>query len=61
VAQFGTARLQRVQKGQTGAQVFCTVAGRAFCVYAVLGAAGRAGRLAPEVNAVLAATEVEPR
>ena len=60
-AQFGPARLQRVQKGQAGAQAFCTVAGRAFCVYAVVGAAGRAAALAPEVNAVLAATEVEPR
>ncbi len=59
--QFGPARLQRVQKGQAGAQVFCTVAGRAFCVYAVLGASGRAAALAPEVNAVLAATVVEPR
>jgi hypothetical protein len=58
--QFGAARLQRVQKGQAGAQVFCTVAGRAFCVYAVVGAAGRAAALAPEVNAVLAATAVEP-
>jgi hypothetical protein len=60
-AQFGAARLQRIQKGQAGAQVFCTVAGRAFCVYAVVGAAGQAGALAPEVNAVLAATEVAPR
>lgn len=59
--QFGAARLQRVQKGQAGAQVFCTVGGRAFCIYAVLGAAGRVARLGPEVNAVLAATEVEPR
>jgi hypothetical protein len=59
--QFGANRLQRVQKGQAGAQVFCTVAGRAFCIYAVVGATGRAARLAPEVNAVLVATEVEPR
>lgn len=61
VSQFGAARLQRVQKGQAGAQVFCTVAGRAFCVYAVVGASGRAASLAPEVNAVLAGTEVEGR
>ncbi len=61
VGQFGPARLQRVQKGQAGAQVFCTVGGRAFCVYAVVGASGRAAALAREVNAVLAATEVEPR
>lgn len=56
--QFGAARLQRVQKGQAGAQVFCTVSGRAFCVYAVVGAASRAAALAREANAVLAATEV---
>ena len=59
-SQFGPAKLQRIQKGQAGAQVFCTVAGRAFCVYAVVGSAGRTASLAPEVNAVLAATEVEP-
>ncbi len=61
VPQFGPARLQRVQKGQAGAQAFCTVGGRAFCVYAVVGASGRAAALAAEVNGVLAATEVEPR
>lgn len=61
VGQFGPNRLQRVQRGQAGAQVFCTVGGRAFSVYAVVGSAARAARLAPEVNAVLAATEVEPR
>ena len=60
-AQFGAARLQRVQKGQAGAQVFCTVAGRAFCVYAVVGAAGRASSLTPEINAVLGGTQVDPR
>ena len=60
-SQFGATRLQRVQKGQAGAQVFCTVGGRAFSVYAVVGSAARAARLAPEVNAVLAATEVQPR
>jgi hypothetical protein len=59
--QFGSNRLQRVQKGQAGAQVFCTVGGRAFCVYAVLGSSGRVASLAPEVNAVLAATEVARR
>jgi hypothetical protein len=59
--QFATTRLQRIQKGQAGAQVFCTVGGRAFSVYAVLGGAGRARALVPEVNAVLAATAVEPR
>jgi len=58
---FGPARLQRVHKGQAGAQVFCTVAGRAFCVYAVVGASGRTASLVPEVNGVLAATSVEPR
>ncbi len=60
IGQFGPNRLQRVQKGQAGAQVFCTVAGRAFCVYAVVGASGRAASLAAEVNEVLAATEVDP-
>lgn len=59
--QFGPSRLQRVQKGQAGAQVFCTVAGRAFCVYAVIGSAPRAAVLAQEVNAVLGATQVQAR
>lgn len=59
--QFGPTRLQRIQKGQSGAQVFCTVGGRAFSVYAVLGSSGRTGALVAEANAVLASTEVEPR
>lgn len=56
--QFGAARLQRVQKGQAGAQTFCTVGGRAFCIYAVVGSAHRSAALSRQANAVLAATEV---
>lgn len=58
--QFGVNSLQRVQRGQAGAQVFCTVGGRAFCVYAVIGSPDQRATLAPEANAVLAATQVEP-
>jgi hypothetical protein len=60
-SQFGTNRLQRTMQGQAGAQVFCTVGGRAFCVYAVLGSAARTATLVPEVNRVLAATAVAVR
>ncbi len=58
--QFGPARLQRVQKGQAGAQTFCTVGGRAFCIYAVVGSADRSAALSRQANAVIAATEVGP-
>ena len=59
--QFGPRRLQRIQRGQAGAQVFCTVGGRAFSVYAVVGASGRAGDVVPEVNAMLSSAAVDPR
>jgi butyryl-CoA dehydrogenase len=42
-------------------QIFFKDAGRAFCLYVVLGAGGRAARLVPRVNQVLAELRIDPR
>jgi len=51
--QFRTNQLQRWQPGQAGLQVFFTDAGRAFCLYVVLGSFGERVRLVGEVNRLL--------
>lgn len=51
---FDPQRLQRVLPNQGGAQVFFSAAGRAFCLYVVLGSYRLRARLLPEVNALLA-------
>lgn len=50
---FSPATLQRLLEGQGGTQKFFTVAGRAFCLYVVLGAYNRRARAVPEVNRLL--------
>lgn len=60
-ASFNPSGLQRIIPGQSGTQAWCTIEGRAFGVYAVLGAHSRASTLVPQVNRVLAATTIEPR
>lgn len=60
-ANFGPNQLQRVIRGQAGSQAWCTVEGRAFGIYAVLGSANRAAALVPRVNSVLAAVTIRPR
>lgn len=57
---FSRARLQITDMRHVGAQVFCTEAGRALCLYAVL-AGDRVERAAlAAVNALLATLEVAP-
>lgn len=58
---FSSNALQRQIPGQLGLQVFCQDAGRAFCVFVVLGAQNRATRLLRSVNDVLPTIEVKNR
>lgn len=60
-ANFSPASLQRTLAGQAGSQVFCNEAGRAFCLYVVLGNVARANRTIAEVNRVLPTIRVERR
>jgi hypothetical protein len=57
---YSTQALQRVQKGQAGAQRFFTLNGRAFCLYSVLGDQRDARGLVPTVNDVTARITVAP-
>lgn len=52
-AEFHTHALQRGVAGQSGAQRFCQVAGRAFCLYVVLGAHRDRWRLAAQATKVV--------
>lgn len=61
VSQFNPRALQRIIPGQAGLQQFFTEAGRAFCLFVVLGAQKNAGGLVPAANGVLRATTIEPR
>ncbi len=58
---FSSSALQRTLPGQAGSQVFCTVEGRAFCCYTVLGRQSAAARVLPQANTVLAATRISAR
>jgi hypothetical protein len=59
-ADFHPDTMQRTIAGQAGAQVFCTAAGRAFCLYVVLGSYRARHEVLPVVNRMLAAIAVEP-
>lgn len=52
--------LQRTLKGQAGTQVFFSEAGRAFCLYVVVGDRGRADEGAAEVSRTLSAVTIGP-
>jgi hypothetical protein len=52
--------LQHAMGGQAGIQRFFSLAGRAWCLYAVLGSFDLRRQLVPLVNAVVAAIEVAP-
>lgn len=56
--QFSPRRLQRSLPGQTGAQIFFTEAGRAFCLYVVIGDRRRIANGIARVNALLADVRV---
>ncbi len=58
---FSTQALQRVQRGQAGAQRFFTLNGRAFCLYTVLGDQRDASTLTPTANDVTGQIQVTPR
>lgn len=55
---FAPHTMQRPLPGQSGAQYFFTEAGRAFCLYVVLGAHGRRRQLVPEVNQILSTLQL---
>lgn len=52
--------LQRTISGQAGTQVFFTEAGRAFCLYVVIGDRAQAARSCDEVSRTLAAITIGP-
>jgi hypothetical protein len=56
---FHPEALQRPQQGQGGHQSFFTEAGRAFCIYVVLGSHRLAKLLVPVVNDILATIEID--
>jgi hypothetical protein len=56
---FSPAALQRGQRGQAGFQEFFTQAGRAFCLYVVLGDADDAHLQVRRVERVLAGVRIE--
>lgn len=58
---FSPRMLQRTVPGQAGYQVFFTEAGRAFCLYVVLGAARKSSTLVGEANGVLATVAIGRR
>ena len=58
---FDVTTLRRGIAGQSGVQIFFQEAGRAFCLYVVLGSHARRARLVPLVNAVLASVVILPR
>lgn len=58
---FAPNQLQRRLPGQLGTQLFCNVAGRAFCLYAVLGSREHAAELLGEIREVLDNLEVSVR
>ena len=60
VSDFDRNQLQRAIPGQSGVQLFFTEAGRAFCVYIVVGSHfDRIDALA-EVNHILASLVIDP-
>ena len=58
-ADFRTNGMQRPLPGQSGGQWFFSHAGRAFCLFVVLGSHGRRAAGAARANALLAALTVE--
>jgi hypothetical protein len=59
--ELSEAVMQRPIAGLAGAQRFCTIAGRPFCAYAVVGSVARRSSLVAEVNRAVGAVAVEPR
>ena len=57
---YSTGVLQRGIKGQAGAQLFFNEAGRAFCLYVVLGSYANRNNIVPAVNQVLSTLTIDP-
>jgi hypothetical protein len=57
---FSPRTLQRALPGQAGYQRFANEAGRAFCLYVVLGGFANRARVVTRVNAVLATLTIAP-
>ena len=57
---LGRRAFTRLQPGRLGAQRFCTVSGRAFCLYVVVGDSPDPGSLLQRANDVLATVAVKP-
>lgn len=57
---FMPGALQGMRPVQSGAQLFFSLQGRAFCLFAVVGEHARRHRLVPRIDAVLATLAVEP-
>jgi hypothetical protein len=60
-ADFDPTMLRRGIAGQAGFQTFFNEAGRAFCLYVVLGSSAGRNRLIKLVNSVLATVQITPR
>lgn len=58
--EFHPQQMQRTLQGQSGRQIFFNTAGRAFCLYVVLGSHRQREVLVPLVNNVLASLDIEP-
>ena len=58
--EFHPQQMQRTLMGQSGRQIFFNEAGRAFCLYVVLGSHRQREVLVPLVNEVLRTLEIEP-
>lgn len=58
---FDPNQMQRPIKGQSGCQRFFQEAGRAFCLYVVLGSHAQRRALVPQVNDVLRTLTIQPR
>jgi hypothetical protein len=57
---FRPRQLQRTIRGQAGVQRFFTVAGRAFCLYAVVGSMVNRVPLAAQANMLVSSLRVVP-
>lgn len=57
---FSPTILQRLLPGHAGTQVFFNEAGRAWCLYVVLGSFRARAALVPKVNAVLDTLRIDP-
>ena len=57
---FRPRQLQRTVRGQAGVQRFFTVAGRAFCLYSVIGSMAQRVPLTARANQLVGTLRVDP-